>query len=125
MSAKIWQRSIALALAASLMATPAMGGGHKHRHGRGGGHAHHGRTHHDDRYDSGRWYPAGYWAPPQQHHHHKKNRVDGGDIALAAAVGLGVVALWTVAQQQADANAQAQVLQAPAGYSGGGWREPQ
>ena len=126
MRAKIWQRSIALALAASLMAAPAMAGGRKHGHGRGCGHGHHGRSHHgdrDDRYDRGRWVPAGYWAPPRHHHHKsKKDGVDAGDIVLATAVGLGVVALWGLAQQQADANAQAQVLQPPVGYSGGSWR---
>ena len=129
MSAKIWQRSIALALAASLMASPAMAGGHKHKHGRGCGHGRHGRSHDGDRYDrydDGRWVPARYWAPPQHHHHKSKNDgVDAGDIVLATAVGLGVVALWGLAQQQADANAQAQVLQAPVGHPSGDWREPQ
>jgi surface antigen len=105
----IWQRSICLALVGSLLAPPAMAGGHKH--GRGCGHGHHGR----DSYRGG-WGYQPYWGPPpRHHHHHHDNGVDAGDILLATAVGIGVVALWTAAQQQADANAQYRAFAGPVG----------
>ena len=123
MRVKIWQRSLALALSASLMASPAMAGGPRHQHGRGCGHGHHGHGRGHDHHGRGRWVPAVYRAPVHHHHHHKsRNRVDAGDILLATAVGLGVVALWTVAQQQAHANAQVQAFEAPLGAPVG-WSE--
>src|SRR5262245_33744297 len=107
----IWRRSISLALAASLVASPALAGGHWR--GRGDDDCNreyaHGRPWHGEGRGHGGWYPV-YWGPPPQHHHHN-NRVGAGDIALATAVGLGVVALWSVVAHQADVNSRAMVFE--------------
>ena len=113
----IWRRSISLALAASLMASPALAGGHKYGSGRDchrDRDDYYGRVWHGEGRGHGGWYPVSWGPPPQQHHHHN-NRVGAGTIALATAVGLGVVGLWSVAAQQADANSRAMVLEPPAG----------
>ena len=107
----IWRRSISLALAASLVASPALAGGHGR--GRDCDRDHHyGRDWRGEGRGHGGWYPV-YWGPPPQPHHHHNDHVGAGDIALATAVGLGVVALWSVAAHQADANSRAMVLGPP------------
>jgi surface antigen len=110
----LWRRSISLALAASLVALPAMAGGRKHRHGRGCGHGNHGRSYHAG---GPAWGYRPYWNPPRQHHHHHHG-VDTGDVLLAlgvTAVGLTALSLWTQSQQAAYANAQYGALEAPMG----------
>jgi len=79
-----WKQALALGLAASLVASPALAGGrHKGRgrHGHRGGYA---------------------YSPPQyDDHHHHRHGGDADDVALAlglTAVGLTAFALWAAAQ---------------------------
>lgn len=84
-----WKQALALGLAASLVASPALAGG---RHAR------------DER--SGHGHPRGLrdWHPPHQHHHRHRGAAD--DVALAlglTAVGLTAFALWAASQPVAPA----------------------
>ncbi len=86
-----WKTALALALTASLVASPALAGGRHARHERRG---------HDQHSDSRAW------RPPQRHHHH--HRSDADDVALAlglTAVGLTAFALWAASQPASPAPA--------------------
>ena len=79
-----WKRSLALGLALSLVASPALAGGRHRGHGRHGDHGHHG----------------GYWYGPPRHYHHHHHHGHGDDLALAlglTAVGVSAFALWAAA----------------------------
>ena len=97
----LWMQALVLALASSLVASPALAGSRKghgrsrgHDHGRewkhrGGHHAHHAGCGH------------AYYGPPRHRRHHHKGG-DSDDVLLAlglTAVGLTAVALWAQAQQ--------------------------
>ena len=81
-----WKQSLALGLALSLVAAPALAGGRHKGHGRHGHHGHHAA------------YRAHGYGPPRHYHHHHHGH--GDDLALAlglTAVGVTAFALWAAA----------------------------
>jgi hypothetical protein len=96
----LWLQALVLALASSLVASPALAGS-REGHGRRRGHDHgrewkHRGGHHVHRAGCGH----GYTGRPSYKHHHDDDDADDVLLALGlTAVGLTAVALWAQAQQ--------------------------
>jgi hypothetical protein len=83
-----WKQSLALGLALSLVASPALAGGRHKGHGRHGHHGQHSA------------YRAHGYGPPRHYYHHHHHHGHGDDLALAlglTAVGVTAFALWAAA----------------------------
>jgi hypothetical protein len=86
-------RTLALCLAATLVASPALARSRKHDHHAGRRHGHH-RDHGEHRP-----HPGGGYAVREVHHHHEHGRSDVDGVFLALGIGaVGLTALALLAQ---------------------------